>query len=204
MEPPKGPPRVSRSIYRVSVTQEHHKKNANHLQNWPRSAQWPFLFVIHWRDSSMHSSSELVRNVSKPQVHCCFVTQSLQCFSHSPGSCGIRMAPGCTKLQPQGMLRGPRGGTTGGAPVPSSPTHCCFHRDGPQGAVSPPPPAMSSCSVCRRQAGRSAGELNEQLKWQRLAVMIFPTDPTTPLLTSASEPKSLHYSAQSSHPTLPT
>lgn len=77
MEPPKGPLRVSRSIYRVSVTQEHHKKNANHLQNWPHSAQWPFLFVIHWRDSSMHSSSELVRNVSKPQVHCCFVIHVL-------------------------------------------------------------------------------------------------------------------------------
>lgn len=132
---------------------------------------------------------------------------SLQCSSHSPGSRGIRMAPGlrggCTKLQLQGMLRGSRRGTTGGAPVPGSPTHCCFHRDGPWGAASPPT-AISSHSVCSMQAGGSAGELNEQLKWQRLAVMIFPTDLTTPLLTSASEPKSLNYTAQSCHPTLPT
>lgn len=77
VEPPKGPLRDSRSIHGISVTQEHHKQSANHLQNWPHRAQGPFLFVIHCRDSGVHSSGELVRRVSKPQLHCSFVTHVL-------------------------------------------------------------------------------------------------------------------------------
>lgn len=45
------------------------------------------------------------------------------------------------------------------------------------------------------------GEPNEQRARQRLAAMIFPTDRAAPLLTSASEPKSLNYTAECTHPT---
>lgn len=113
------------------------------------------------------------------------------------------------------------------SPCPHQPHHC-FHRGqatgsgrsspGTFGTSEPPvwprsprrsPPVCAPAffgfhlSAGGRWVGGWVGrwEPNEQHARQRLAVMICPTARAAPLLTSASEPKPLNYTAECTHPT---
>jgi len=65
----------------------------------------------------------------------------------------------------------------------------------------PPSPRSDFLPVLAKRVGEQGwqDEANEQCHCQRLPLMIFPTDHTSPHLTPVSEPKSLNYTAECTH-----